>query len=70
MIFPCAEGRHAAWASRVAAIITRSVWIVISCDWVSPTRASTPYHLAHGLLDHAEYLTRLARLAGADVSAT
>ena len=26
---------------------------------------STPYHLAHGLLDHAEYLTRLGDAAAA-----
>jgi hypothetical protein len=28
---------------------------------------STPYHLAHGLLDHAEYLTRTGTGAAADV---
>jgi hypothetical protein len=29
---------------------------------------STPYHLAHGLLDHAEYLTRLHDVPAAEAA--
>jgi len=31
-------------------------------------RHSTPYHLAHGLLDHAEYFTRIGQVAAASLA--
>jgi hypothetical protein len=31
---------------------------------------STPYHLAHGLLDHAQYLTRLGDTGAAETAIT